>query len=107
MTTLHFVLRDGSTRSLEARNGDSVMQSAVNANVRGIDAECGGSCACATCHVLVADDWIDRLPPPDELEQEMLDTVAAGREPASRLACQLVVAPGLDGLTLRVPERQS
>lgn len=107
MTTVHFILKDGSRRSLAARAGDSLMQTAIHANVRGIDAECGGSCACATCHVIVAPDWIDRLPPPDEMEHEMLDTVAAGREPGSRLSCQLVLGPALDGLEVRLPERQS
>lgn len=106
MPILNFRLLDGSVRSLEARNGDSVMQTAIRADLRGIAAECGGSCACATCHVIVDAGWLDRLPPPDEMENEMLDTVAAGREPGSRLSCQLVVSDALDGLPLDVPACQ-
>jgi ferredoxin, 2Fe-2S len=106
MPTLHFQLRDGSQRSVDARNGDSVMQTALHHNLRGIDAECGGSCACATCHVVVDTDWIERLPPPDAGEDELLDAVAAGREPGSRLSCQLQVNDALDGLRLRVPATQ-
>lgn len=107
MTILHFQLHDGTSRRVEARNGESIMQSALNANVRGIDADCGGSCSCATCHVVVADTWISRLPEPDAFEDEMLDAVASGRQAGSRLACQILVDHTLDGITLTVPDRQS
>lgn len=107
MPTIHYLLRDGSTRSVDAKAGTSVMENAVRHNVRGIDAECGGSCACATCHVYVADADIGRLPPPDEMEEELLDAVAAAREAGSRLSCQLTVTAELDGLTVRVPETQA
>jgi len=106
MPTITYILKDGSARSIDAKAGASVMETAIHHNVRGIDAECGGSCSCATCHVYVADDFIDRLPPPDDMEDELLDGVASGRLPGSRLSCQLTVTPELDGLTVRVPETQ-
>ena len=107
MPTIHYILKDGSTRSIDAKNGASVMETAVLNNVRGIDAECGGSCSCATCHVYVDDAFIDRLEPADEMESELLDGVASGRRPGSRLSCQIVLTPALDGLAVRVPETQS
>ncbi len=107
MPTIHFILKDGSKRSVEAKAGASVMETAIHANVRGIDAECGGSCSCATCHVYVADADIARLPAPDAMEDELLDGVASERRPGSRLSCQIVLGPELDGLTVQVPETQS
>lgn len=106
MPAIHYVLKDGSVRTLEARDGMSVMEAAVHGNVRGIDAECGGSCACATCHVYVDEADVDRLDPPDEMEVEMLEAVAAERRPTSRLSCQITMRAALDGLTVRVPEFQ-
>ena len=107
MIPIHFILKDGTTRAVDGRTGDSVMETAMRQNIRGIDAECGGACACATCHVYVADDWIERLVPPDELELEMLDSVAAEREPGSRLSCQIPLTAALAGLVVRVPALQS
>jgi 2Fe-2S ferredoxin len=107
MPTIHFILKDGSTQSVVTRTGTSAMEAAIRGNVRGIDAECGGSCVCATCHVVVADGFIDRLPAPDDEELEMLGCVAAEREPGSRLSCQISVTEAIDGLTLRVPATQS
>ena len=107
MPTIHYILKDGSTRSVDARLGASVMETAVHHNVRGIDAECGGSCSCATCHVYVDDTFVDRLAPPDEMESELLDGVAAQRRPNSRLSCQIAISADLDGLTVRVPQTQA
>jgi 2Fe-2S ferredoxin len=107
MPTIHYILKDGSTRSVDARLGASVMETAVHHNVRGIDAECGGSCSCATCHVYVDDAFVDRLAPPDEMESELLDGVAAQRRPNSRLSCQIAISADLDGLTVRVPQLQA
>jgi len=107
MPAIHYILKDGAVRTVDARDGITVMEAAVRANVRGIDAECGGSCACATCHVYVAEADLDRLPPPDELEAEMLEAVAAERRPTSRLSCQIVLGASLDGLTVQVPATQS
>ncbi len=106
MPTIHYILKDGTSRDVDAKAGASVMETAIRHNIRGIDAECGGSCACATCHVYVDDSFIDLLPPPDDMESEMLDMVAAERLPGSRLSCQLTVTAELDGLTVRVPETQ-
>ncbi|MEJ8822490.1 2Fe-2S iron-sulfur cluster-binding protein [Variovorax humicola] len=107
MPTINYILKDGSRRSVDARLGTSVMENAVRGNVRGIDAECGGSCSCATCHVYVDDAFFERLPPPDEMENELLDGVASERLPGSRLSCQLTVTADLDGLVVHVPEAQS
>ncbi len=107
MPTINFILKDGSTKSIEAKAGSSVMENAVRGNIRGIDAECGGSCACATCHVYVADAYIDLLTQPDDLESDMLECVAAERRPGSRLSCQIQVSAELDGLTVQVPETQN
>jgi len=107
MPTIHYILKDGSRRSVDAKPGSSVMENAIRGNVRGIDAECGGSCSCATCHVYVDEAFTDRLPPADEMESELLDGVASERRPGSRLSCQLTVTAELDGLTVRIPETQS
>jgi 2Fe-2S ferredoxin len=106
MPTIHYILKDGTTRSVEAKPGASVMETAIRHNVKGIDAECGGSCSCATCHVYVDTAFLERLPPPDEMESELLDGVAAPREGGSRLSCQIVISDAMDGLTVRVPETQ-
>lgn len=107
MPTIHYIFQDGSSRSIEAKAGSSVMENAIRGNVRGIDAECGGSCSCATCHVYVDDAYLNRLPPPDDMESDLLDGVASKRRPGSRLSCQLSMTAELDGLTVRVPETQS
>jgi 2Fe-2S ferredoxin len=107
MPTIHYILKDGSTRSVDAKAGSSVMENAIRGNVRGIDAECGGSCSCATCHVYVDEAFIGLLPPADEMESELLEGVASERLPGSRLSCQITMTASLDGLTVRVPETQS
>lgn len=107
MPTIHYILKDGSTRSVEAKPGASVMETAIRNNIRGIDAECGGSCSCATCHVYVEDAFLDLLPSPDEMEDELLDGTASERTPGSRLSCQITITADLDGLTVRVPQTQS
>jgi 2Fe-2S ferredoxin len=107
MPIIHYILKDGSIRSVDAKLGSSVMENAIRGNVRGIDAECGGSCSCATCHVYVDDGFIGRVPAPNELESELLEAVAVARLPGSRLSCQLTMTAELDGLTVRVPETQS
>lgn len=107
MPLIHYILKDGSNRSVEAKIGSSVMENAIRGNVRGIDAECGGSCSCATCHVYVDEAFFDRLPPVDEIENELLDGVASERLATSRLSCQLSMTAELDGMTVRVPETQS
>lgn len=106
MPIIHFLLLDGTVRSVEAQPGTSVMLAAIRNDVRGIEAECGGSCSCATCHVYVEEEFIQRLASPDDMEQELLEGVAAQRRPNSRLSCQIEVTDALDGLLVRIPSRQ-
>lgn len=105
MTTLYFQTAEGETIELQAKDGASVMEAAVAANVPGIDAECGGACACATCHVYVDEAWTERLPTKTELEIKMLD-FAVMVKPTSRLSCRLIVGPEIDGLSMSIPESQ-
>ena len=106
MTTINFIHPDGRSESVEATDGGSVMLLAVSRGIDEIVAECGGNAMCATCHVYVDDRWIDRLPAMSEAEDALLDGVAADRKPTSRLSCQLRIGPDLDGLMLRLPDRQ-
>lgn len=108
MITIHLVGPDaepGET-TLEAREGQSLMQAAVAANVHGIEADCGGLLTCATCHVYVREPFASRLPPPSEDELGMLEFTAAPRRANSRLSCQIQLTPALDGLTVDLPETQ-
>ena len=106
MPDITFIHPDGSEQGFEAPEGVSVMQAATGAGVRGIVAECGGSAMCATCHVYVDPGWADRLPAPLSNELEMLECTAAERQPTSRLSCQIRITAALQGLVVRVPERQ-
>ena len=105
MTTIHLIQPNGTAVELSGQ-GKSVMQLATGAGVAGIVGECGGSAMCATCHVYVDEAWLDKLPPPEAPELEMLECTAADRLPNSRLSCQIKLVPSLDGLTVRIPERQ-
>jgi 2Fe-2S ferredoxin len=91
---------------IEGRAGESLMQAAVAANVKGIEADCGGLLTCATCHVYVREPFASRLPPPQDDELGMLEFTASPRRPTSRLSCQLELAPALDGLEVDLPESQ-
>lgn len=101
MTTIVFIERDGTRREVQVPIGHTVMEAAVDNGVRGVLAECGGACACATCHAYIDPAWLPRLRPMAEMEDAMLDT-AAERRPTSRLTCQLEVTPELDGLVVAV-----
>lgn len=103
ITFIHF---DGTAEGFEAPEGVSLMQAATGYGVDGIVAECGGSMMCATCHVIVDEAWAGRLPPPSALELDMLDSTAMPREPTSRLSCQIPLTAELQGLVVRLPERQ-
>ena len=105
MPKITFIDVGGATRTVEAPAGWSVMEAAVKNNVPGIEAECGGACACATCHVYVDDAWTDRVGPAEAMETDMLD-FASDLRSNSRLSCQIRVKPELDGLVVRTPERQ-
>ena len=106
MPTITFVTPDGDARTVEAQDGASLMDAATKRNIPGILAECGGSCACATCHVLVDEAWMERLKPASDMEQAMLDFSGVEVRPNSRLSCQIFATDALDGLVLRIPEAQ-
>jgi len=105
MPKVTFIQPDGTRQTVEIAIGWSVMEGAVRNSVPGIDADCGGACACATCHVYVDPDWVAKLPSKSEMEETMLD-FAQGTAPASRLSCQLRVTADMDGLIVRVPTSQ-
>jgi 2Fe-2S ferredoxin len=107
MPIVTYILRDGERRAIDVSVGTSVMEAAIHNNVRGIDAECGGCLSCATCHVYIDGSSTAALPVPDESELELLDGVAAGRRPESRLSCQLVVMPAMNGLVVQIPPKQA
>lgn len=98
---------NGRAITLEVPVGTSLMRGAMDAGVDGIEAQCGGNCACATCHCYVDEPWLAQLPPPSADERLMLGNVAAEQRPNSRLSCQLVMQPALDGIGVQFPERQS
>jgi 2Fe-2S ferredoxin len=102
---VRFIQPDGSVSEVEAVSGDSIMETAIDNDIDGIIAECGGACSCATCHVYVDEAWLDKIPPPDALEDGMLDCVL-DRHPNSRLSCQIRLTDDLDGITVRIPESQ-
>jgi len=105
MIRIHFRTADSESLIYEGADGMSVMELAVAHNVPGIDADCGGACACATCHVHVDTAWADKLPPRSDHEEKML-AFAVGVDQLSRLACQLKLGPQMDGLVLNVPASQ-
>ncbi len=105
MGSITFVEHDGTQHVVEIEEGKSLMQTAVDNLVPGIDADCGGSCACGTCHVIVADDWINKTGAANEDEAQMLD-MTPERAETSRLACQIPATQEMDGLVVHLPEFQ-
>ncbi|TWG59465.1 MULTISPECIES: 2Fe-2S iron-sulfur cluster-binding protein [unclassified Aminobacter] len=105
MTKITYITHDGTRFEVEAANGSTVMENAIRNSVPGIEAECGGACACATCHVYVDEAWADVVGAPEAMEEDMLD-FAWEVGPTSRLSCQIKVRDELDGLVVRIPERQ-
>ena len=105
MPKITYIDTGGTARTVEVKAGLSVMEGAIKNNVPGIDADCGGACACATCHVYVDPDWTGKLSTRSAMEESMLD-FAEGVEANSRLSCQIKVSDALDGLTVRMPESQ-
>ncbi len=106
MTTITYIESSGQTLSVDVTDGWSVMQGAVANGIEGIIGECGGSCACATCHCYVETTRLNELEPPSESELDLLEDVAAERRPNSRLACQIKVQASLDGLLVQLPDCQ-
>lgn len=105
MTKILFIEHDGTEHPVEAIPGSSVMLAAVTNGVPGIDADCGGACSCATCHVYVQEEWLDKLGPVDPMEEAML-SLSTDRKDNSRLSCQIEVTEALDGLVVTTPEFQ-
>jgi len=105
MPKITYIDQDGTSRAVEAEIGASVMETAVKNDIPGILAVCGGSCACATCHVYLSEEWYEKLGEPGLDEADMLDT-AHDLKPTSRLSCQIAVSEELDGLKVTTPARQ-
>jgi 2Fe-2S ferredoxin len=106
MPKVTYIGPDGTETTLDAREGDSVMETATKNGVRGIVAECGGACSCATCHVYVNDEFMGAVGGVNDLEDDMLDGAMAERKPNSRLSCQIKMTSDLDGLTVRIAPKQ-
>ena len=105
MPKVIFITPDGARHAVDVDTGYSVMEAAINNNIDGIVAECGGACACATCHSYVDDAWSDKMPPMDDMEDSMLDA-AFERKDNSRLTCQIEVNDNLDGLVIHVADNE-
>ena len=105
MSLVHFISFDGARRSIDTALGENLMRAATDNGVPGIDGDCGGHCACATCHVFVSAPWAERLPVMQTKEHEILDFTNERRE-TSRLACQIIMTPELDGIEVHMPEGQ-
>ena len=107
MPAITFIHPDGREQRISASAGESAMQTATRHDINGILAECGGNAMCATCHVYVDEGWVSRLPSMGDDEDALLDGTAAERRANSRLSCQIKLSADLDGLILRLPERQT
>ena len=105
MPKITLVEYSGASHSIDAESGKSLMQNAVDNGVPGIDADCGGACACGTCHVFVDEDWLAATGEPDAMEEAMLG-MRPDRTAQSRLSCQIEVSEDLDGMVVRLPEFQ-
>ena len=106
MAKITYIEHNGKNHTIDVTNGLSVMEGAVQNNIPGIDADCGGGCACATCHVYVDEKWFSKLPKKEDSEQDMLD-VAYQPNSFSRLSCQIIVSDELDGLVVKMPSKQA
>jgi 2Fe-2S ferredoxin len=105
MPTITYIDHEGNEREVDATNGDTIMENAINNEVPGIDADCGGGCACATCHVYVDEPFMEKVGEPDDMETQMLQ-FAADVRPNSRLSCQITMSDELEGLRVTTPESQ-
>jgi len=106
MPKITYIDSAGTARAIDAEVGATVMETAIKNDVPGIEAECGGACACATCHVYVDEAWREVVGGPSPMEEDMLD-FGYDVKPNSRLSCQIMVTDALDGLVVRTPERQA
>jgi 2Fe-2S ferredoxin len=106
MAKITYIEHSGKFHTIEVQNGLTVMEGAIQNNVPGIDADCGGSMACATCHVYVKEEWFNKLPKKEDGEEDMLD-MAYEPNKFSRLSCQLTVSDKLEGMIVNLPEKQA
>ena len=106
MAKITYIEHNGTKHEVEVANGLTVMEGARDNNIPGIEADCGGACACSTCHVYVDAAWVAKLPAKDAMEEDMLDFAWEPDTEKSRLTCQLKVSDDLDGLVVRMPEKQ-
>ena len=106
MSKITYIENSGNEKTVEVSNGLTVMEGAVQNDIPGIDADCGGGMACATCHVYVEKKWFDKIPKAEEAEVDMID-MAIEPKKNSRLSCQIIISDELDGLTVTTPEKQS
>ena len=106
MSKITFEDKDGNSKTIEIENGLSVMEGAIQNDIPGIDADCGGAMACATCHVYVEENWFNKLPKAEDAEVDMID-MAFEPKKNSRLSCQIIVSDELNGLKVTTPEKQS
>ncbi len=106
MAKITYINSSGNSKTIDVANGLSVMEGAIQNNIPGIDADCGGGMACATCHVYVKEEWLNKLDKPEDAEQDMID-MAFEPKKNSRLSCQLVVSDKLDGLIVTTPSKQT
>ena len=106
MVKIIYIEFGGTQHVVDVETGLTVMEGARNNNVPGIEADCGGACACSTCHVYVASEWVGKLPEKDPMEEDMLDFAYQPDPNRSRLTCQVKVTDELDGLVVNMPERQ-
>ena len=106
MAKITYIEWNGTAHEVEVANGLTVMEGARDNGSPGIEADCGGACACSTCHVYVDPTWVEKLPPKEAMEADMLDFAYEPDATRSRLTCQLKVSDALDGLIVRMPERQ-
>lgn len=106
MAKITYIEHNGTEHVVEVDPGLTVMEGARDNDIPGIEADCGGACACSTCHVYVVEEWVEKLPPKDDMESDMLDFAFEPNELTSRLTCQVKVTPELDGLIVRMPSKQ-
>ena len=106
MSKITYNTHENKIYTVNVQNGLTVMEGAVQNDIPGIDADCGGGMACATCHVYVNEEWLDKLPAKEDGEEDMLD-MAYEPNKFSRLSCQIVVSDDLDGLVVNIPEKQA
>ena len=106
MAKITYIEHSGARHEVDVPNGLTVMEGARDNGIPGIEADCGGACACSTCHVYVDPAWVEKLPEKDDMEEDMLDFAYEPDPERSRLTCQLKVTDDLDGLVVQMPERQ-